>query len=186
MESSRSPAFVDESGHPLDARIQQTLHDLRPRLRRRFSALRDDTVITEVLEEAGRRISGRERANGPIENLTAYAWVTVRNVARSRLRRSAMRLILDTLASDASEAALEELQANIGTPEQIEANILMRELYARMTPSEQWLLAGKRLGFSSREIARQHSTSVANVDTMFHRLKQKVRQTRKATDPGTA
>jgi RNA polymerase sigma factor (sigma-70 family) len=186
MKSSRSPAFVDESGHPLDERIQRVLEPLRPRLRRRFaSALDDDTVITEILEEAGRRIAARGTLDVPIEDLPAYAWKTVRNVANSRLRRSPMRLILDTLASDASEAALEELQASVGTPNQIEAEIQMREISAELTPSERQLLASKQLGFSSREIAQRHNTSVANVDTMFYRVKQKIRQLRLTADRRT-
>jgi hypothetical protein len=61
---------------------------LKPRLRRQFPSLRDDVVITEILEEAGRRIVEHERHVGAIEKLRGYAWVAIQHVATSRLRRA--------------------------------------------------------------------------------------------------
>jgi len=73
-------------------RIQQMLRRLEPRLRQRFPLIRDEVVLTEILEEAGRLLVERELAAGPIEKLRGFAWVTVSNVAKSRLRRGPMRL----------------------------------------------------------------------------------------------
>ena len=84
--------FVDDGGKPLPAHIQRVLRDLAPKLGRRFPALNDAAVLAEILEEAGRRISDHEKRSGPIEKLHGYAWVTIRSVAMTKLRGSAMRI----------------------------------------------------------------------------------------------
>src|SRR6266850_2721400 len=104
MESSGPRALLDSGGSLLSARIQRVLRDILPRFRQRFPALGDELLVTEVLEEAGRRIANHERASGPVENLDAYTWVTVQNLARSRIRQSSMRLLRSTLGSQESEA----------------------------------------------------------------------------------
>jgi len=103
MERSRSPRVTDRNGALLTDRIQKVLDDLVPRLKRHFPALQDDITLTEVMEEAGRRIVLREKRGGPIEKLHGYAWVTLRSVATSRMRLGSTRLIQRTLESDASE-----------------------------------------------------------------------------------
>jgi RNA polymerase sigma factor (sigma-70 family) len=174
MESLSTPELIDERGRPLDVRIQRALHALRSRLRKRFPGLDDDTAVTEVLEQTGRRIGDHEKTKGPVDNLRAYAWVIARNIARSRMRRAASRLARATLASEASQAVFDELPSNVGTPEQIEADILQREVFAHLTNSERWMLGQRYLGFSSREIARQMGTTEDNVNTLFYRLRRKL------------
>jgi DNA-directed RNA polymerase specialized sigma24 family protein len=175
MKSSSIPALLNKDGQPLSGRLQQVLREIFPRFRNRFPAIADEQLVTEILEEAGRRIDDRETGSGPVENLDAYAWVTVLNVARSKMRRPALRVARSMLGSEESEAVLGRLESNIATPDQIEADILIEEVTTELTPEERLLLALKQLGFSSREIARQQRTSVANVDTLFYRVKKKIR-----------
>src|ERR1700720_3295555 len=92
MEHLRRPRLLDESGNPLNTRVEGVLAHLAPRCQRQFSALRDDLALTEVLEEAGQRIARREQRSGPIHKLHAYAWVTLRSVAISWMRRGSSRL----------------------------------------------------------------------------------------------
>lgn len=186
MESPGTLTLLDDSGKPLSARVQRVLHEIVPRVRNRFPALADESIVAEVLEEAGRRIEDHERVSGPVSNLDAYAWVTVRNVARSKMRRSSMRLVRSTLASEESQTVFDTLPSRLGSPEQIEADILIQELLAQLTPEERLLCARKRLGFSSREIARAQGTSVARVDTLFYRIKRKIRATLRGSGDGAA
>jgi RNA polymerase sigma factor (sigma-70 family) len=175
MGSITTPAFLDQRGHPFSARIQEALREIRPRLQNRFPALADELRTTDVLEEAGRRITDRETHVGPVENIDAYAWVTAVNIARSAMRRSSMRLARATLRSEESHAVINTLRSTCGTAEQIETEILLQEVMAQLTAEERLLCVRKQLGFSSREIAREQGTSVARVDTLFYRIKRKIR-----------
>jgi len=183
MEHRATIGLLDDTGQPFGAHIDSVLRALLPRLEREFPTLRDETVLVEVLEEAGRKIADHERRDGPIEKLHAYAWVAIRSVATSRLRRGSMRIARATFAGDDALDVLGTVQASIGTPEQIEAEILVRELLAQLTPEEQLLCVAKRLGFSSKEIAEEQGTTVERVNTFFHRVKQKMRVARRGHDP---
>jgi len=184
MESVGKETLLDEDGSPLDPRIQVALHDLLPRFRNRFLTLHDEVLVTDILEEAGRRITDCEAASGPVNNLVAYAWTTVVNVARSRLRHLSMQLERATLGSEASQTVLAALQSREGTPEQIEADILLQELLATLTPQERAVCMRKQSGCSSREIARELGTSVANVDMLFYRIKRKCREAQNGDKAG--
>lgn len=176
MELLRKPRLLDERGNPLSDRIETVLTRLLPRFQRQFPALQDEVAITEVLEEAGRRIANREQRAGPIEKLHGYAWVTLRSVATSWMRRGSSRLAGKTLPSDESRAALNAVPAESGTPEEMERAILLRELLARLTPEERYVCVRKKDGYSSQEIARRCGSTVAAVDTLFSRTKQKMRR----------
>ena len=176
MDHPAKPDFLDDTGRPLAAHIQRVLRDLAPRLQRRFPALRDPAVITDVLEEAGRRISDHESRSGPIEKLHGYAWVTVRSVAMSRLRGSAMRVVRATLESDAGQSALSRVASEIGNAEQIERAILLDEILARLPSDERMVCVWKKSGFTSKEIGERLGLSVTAVDTLFHRIKAKVQK----------
>jgi len=172
---SQPRIFVDRSGQPFNDRIQRILRPLEPRLRRHHPLIRDEVILTEILEEAGCLIVERELEVGPIERLRGYAWVTVRNVKVSRLRRGSMRLQQATLDSVESKAVLVQLPAKRGTPEAIERRLLIDEIAESLSTEERHVYTWKNAGFSSQEIARYRGTSVAAVDTMFHRAKQKAR-----------
>jgi RNA polymerase sigma factor (sigma-70 family) len=143
-------------------------------------------LVSEIFEEAGQRIRDCEAASGPVNNLRAYAWTTVVNVARSRLRLSSMRMARATLDSKASQAVLGTMKSRDGTAEQIEADILLEELLATLTAEERALCMRKQSGFSSREIAKEQGTSVARVDTLFYRIKRKFRDALKNKRTGAS
>jgi RNA polymerase sigma factor (sigma-70 family) len=175
MKSWGTHTFVDQSGNPLVARLQRVLREMLPRVRNRFRTLGDELFVAEILEEAGTRIADHERQSGPVDNLKAYAWTTVLNVARSRMRHSSMRLVRETLPSEDSEAVLGRLRSNLGTLEEIETRILVQQVLTHLTADERLVCTWKQLGFSSREIAREQGTTVACVDTLFYRIKRKIR-----------
>lgn len=175
MEPVRNLSLVDGEGNPLNPRIASVLHRLVPRFRKQFPTLCDEQDLTEILEQAGRKIAHREQQVGPIEKLHGYAWVTLRNIAASWVRRGSGRLKQHTLDSAESETALAGLPAEIGTPDQIERAILVREVQAQLSRQERLVLGWKKAGFSSEEIAKFRGTSVGAVDALFSRAKHKIR-----------
>ena len=175
MEPLRNLRLLDEDGNPLNARIASALHRLVPRFQKQFPTFRDEQDLTEILEQAGRKIAHRERQGGPIEKLHGYAWVTLRNVAASWVRRGSGRLKQHTLNSVESETALAGLPAETGTPDQVENAILVREIQAQLSRQERLVLGWKKAGFSSEEIAKFRGTSVGAVDALFSRAKHKIR-----------
>lgn len=176
MNDASRPVLVGEDGKPLDQRIQAALHRMMPRIVRQFPALQDEVALVEVMEEAGRRIAGREERSGLLEKLHGYAWVTVRSVATSYMRRSSTRLLQKTLDPAVSEALLSSAPAVTGTPRDIEQQILLRELLNRLTVDQRRICIWKRAGFSSEEIAIHLGCSAAAVDTIFSRAKAKLRR----------
>lgn len=175
MNDTRILGLLDRKGNPLPSRIERVLIRLAPRLRRQFPLLQDDVTLIEVLEEAGTRICSREDHGGPVEKLYGYAWVTLRSIATSQMRRGAIRLIQNTLEPEAGRAQIASVPAQDGSAAQIERDILMREVLETLSPEEQLVCVWKKAGFSSEEIARFRGRSVVAVDTLFSRAKQKVR-----------
>jgi DNA-directed RNA polymerase specialized sigma24 family protein len=184
LASVGTHVLLDDAGNPLSRRLQQVLGAIPPRLRKRSPAFGDDLLVTDVLEEAGRRIAAHERASGPVADLDAYAWVTVVNVARSRMRHPSMRVASSMLGSEESQAVLGTLPSTQGSPEQIEADILVREVLAQLSPEERWLCSLKQEGLSSREIAREWSTSITRVNILFYRAKRKIRDALRVAGAG--
>jgi DNA-directed RNA polymerase specialized sigma24 family protein len=165
--------LLDASGRPLRDDIQQALRDLVPRLQHEFPALplRDPTELTKVLEQVGRQIA----AHPSISNMHGYAWVALRGVATSRLRQSDARVMLATVGTTEGAVALARVAVDVNSAAQIERDILWRELLARLTAEERQVCVWKLLGRSSKEIAELRGTSVGAVDTMFFRIKEKLR-----------
>ena len=97
MESLRKLGLLDADGKPVEDRVSRILNALLPRFRRRFPALRDDVEVTEVFEEAARRIAKRERASGPIEKLGGYAWKALESIGVSLQRRSSMQVRFNSI-----------------------------------------------------------------------------------------
>lgn len=176
MDHMRALGLLDSNGNPLDDHIERVLTGLLPKLRRRFPNLQDEVALTEVMEEAGRRIANREERGGPIDRLHGYAWVTVKSVATSHLRTPAARLIQRTLKPEASQDHIALASADYGSPEHIERDILMREVFDMLSHEERMVFAWKKAGFSAQEIAARLHRSVTSVDTLFSRAKQRVRQ----------
>lgn len=175
MESLRKLGLLDANGKPLDERLHKALNDLLPRFRRRFPAIQDEVEITEVFEEAARRIEKRERQSGPIEKLRGYAWKALESIGVSAHRRSTMQVRLKRVESRTGPDIVSRLPASDGSVEQIERDILLREIEASLTPEEARIFHLKALGFSSDEIAQHRGSSVNSVDKVMSRLKHKFR-----------
>jgi DNA-directed RNA polymerase specialized sigma24 family protein len=167
------PGFVDETGQPLGSHIQEVLRTLAPRLRRDFPTFQDDAVVAEILEEAGRRIADAERRLGRLEELYGYAWVAIRSVATSRMRL--VSFAQATLELAESTGILAATRTTVGTPEEIEREILLREIMAMVTPDEQRLILWKRAGFSSQEIGVRLGIKAEAVDVQLSRLRKRIR-----------
>jgi DNA-directed RNA polymerase specialized sigma24 family protein len=167
--------ILDERGQPLSPRVESALASLVPRLQRHFPTFRDDGALVEALEEAGRRITHREAQGGRIERLHAYAWVTLRNVATTRMRGGPGRILQRTLASSDAEALLAATPSRHGTAGEIERAVLLREVLEALTEEERLICIWKKSGFSSQEIAARRGGSAAAVDTLLSRIRHKVR-----------
>src|SRR5437763_12064146 len=153
MEHLQTRRLLDERGNPLSSRVEGALRSLVPKFRRQFPAVQDELELTEILEKAGHRIAAREQRSGPIEKLHAYAWVTLRSVFVSWMRRGSHRLTQQTIGSEASSAVLSTVRAQSATAEQVEQQVLLREAMAHLTEGE-WIVCNlKMLGYSSEEIA---------------------------------
>ena len=167
---------VDEHGTPVDSRVEGALLQMRGRLRRQFPACRDELTAAEVFEEAARRLVRRERRAGRIENLHAYAWVTLRSVMTSRLRGSEARLEARTVRSRSADALLASRLATRHTARDVERRVLLGEVLAALTTAERTVCAMKAEGFSAGEIARAMGRSPASIDTLYSRAKARARR----------
>lgn len=168
--------LVDERGTPLEPRVERVLKQMRGKLRRQFPACRDDLVAVDVLEEAGRRLLRRERRGGPIANLHGYAWVTIRSVVTSKLRRGDSRLSERTVRSRNLDALLPVRAATRHTLADLERRVLLRQVLAVLTGDERRVCRMKAAGYSTCEIARRVGRSIGAVDTCFSRARAKARR----------
>lgn len=175
MNDMRAPGLLDADGNPLPVHIAGVITRLLPRLQRQFPILQDEVALTDVAEEAGRRIRVRETRDGPLQKLHGYAWVTLRSVATSLVRRGSIRLVQSTLGPEASRERIAAIPAQSGSAHEIERDILLREVLETLTPEERLVCIWKTAGFSSQEIAAFRGRTVVAVDTLFSRAKQKVR-----------
>jgi DNA-directed RNA polymerase specialized sigma24 family protein len=176
MEGQRPLLLVDARGVPFDDHMHEVLQTLVPRLLRQFPQLDDVVLLVEVLEEAGERVLRRQQERGPLANVYGYAWVTVRNVALTRLHAGQSQVVRHTLPPDESAQRLATLPARDATPEAIERGILLQEAFAQLSPHDRLLFAWKQAGCSSEWIAIRQGRSVAAVNTAFTRAKQRLRQ----------
>jgi RNA polymerase sigma factor (sigma-70 family) len=175
MEHLRDFRLLDEKGKPLDTRIEGVLHRLVRRFRKWFPTLRDDFVVNEVFEEAGRKIAKRERQLGPIDKLHEYAWVTLRNAGTSWLRRSSSHLEQHSLNAEESDAILAAMPAADGSADAIEHGILMQEVLSHLSPEERLVFVLKIWGgFTSEQVAYFRGTSANAVNILFLRIKRKI------------
>jgi DNA-directed RNA polymerase specialized sigma24 family protein len=177
MQHTRRIGFriLNADGHPVETRIEEALVALVPRFLRHFPRFRDDPALTEALEEVARRISQREQTSGPIAALHGYAWVALRSVAVSILRRGPATLRRRTIDPEEAEEVLRSIPSRLGTPAEIERGVLFRQILAMLTLEERLVCAWKRAGFSSQEIARRRGTTAAAVDKLLSRARERVR-----------
>jgi DNA-directed RNA polymerase specialized sigma24 family protein len=168
--------LVDRRGSPLSERIRAALQSLLPDFRRQFPQLRDEAVILNLVEEAGRKIAEHESRHGQIEHLQAFARKTLTNLGISWTRGPEGKLNGRTVDPAKAGAALETAKARHGAPEQIFQEVLLRQLLERLTEEERAVCIRRRAGWSSKEIAKELRRSPAQVDSTFHRATQKLRE----------
>jgi len=147
-----------------------------PRFRRQFPSFRDDVALVDVLEEAARRIVERESRIGPLAHLAGYAWVTLRTVATSKLRRGDARLMERIVPADEGAALLSMAGATSYTAADLERSVLYIQVLAMLRPSDRRICALKESGHSTQEIAQILGRSTTSVDTQFSRAKAKLRR----------
>ena len=94
--------------------------------------IRDEVVLTEIMEQAGQKLLNREARGGPIDQLYGFAWVTVYRVAISRLRRSPY--LLEQPTTDSAERALSRLTSDQSSPASIERGVLASQVLDRLSP----------------------------------------------------
>jgi RNA polymerase sigma factor (sigma-70 family) len=186
MESVAKETLLDADGRPLDPRIQAVLRDLVPRFRRRFLTLRDELLVTEIFEEAGRLIAEHKAAFDSAKNPRAYAFRILCTAALLRLRHSSMRLEKATFGSDAGQSVIESQPSRHGTPEQVEASILLQEYLEPLTDQERELCMWKKSGCTSREIGKKLGMSPGYVDNLFYRIKRKCEEAEASTKAAAA
>lgn len=172
----RGIRLIDEQGVLVDPRVEGALLQMRGRLRRQFPACRDELTATEVIEEAARRLVRRERRIGHIEHLHAYAWVTLRSVMTSRLRRGDAHLDRCTIRSRQADVLLASERATRHTAREVERRVLLGEVLAALSGDERRVCAMKAEGFSGGEIARVMGRSRAAIDTLYARAKARARR----------
>jgi RNA polymerase sigma factor (sigma-70 family) len=136
--------------------------------------IRDEAVLTEIMEQAGQKLLNREARIGRIDQLYGFAWVTVYRVAISQLRRSPY--LLEQPTTDSTENTLSRLATDESSPASIERDVLASQVLDRLSHRERMIAMWKRSGFSSREIAEKLEISIPAVDTTFCRLRQKVQK----------
>ena len=167
--STRSP-LLDHHGKPLPEDIQNVLDHLRPRFLRKFGMIRDEVVQVEILEEAGQRLLHHQAEHGAVRRVHGFAWVTLRNVAISRLRRGPHLLERAIAGSAEAEAALARIPATEGSPESIDQTVLWGQMLDQMTLTERKIAIWKKNGISSQRIANELGMTVSAVDTTYSRL----------------
>jgi RNA polymerase sigma factor (sigma-70 family) len=168
--------LIDEHGALVDPRVEGALLQMKGKLRRRFPACRDELTAAEVFEEAARRLTRRERRAGRIDNIHAYAWVTLRSVMSSRLRAGAARLDERTIRSQSADRLLASRLATRHTAREVEHRVLLGELLAALSRDERRVCAMKAEGFSAGEIATAMGRSPGSIDTLYSRAKARARR----------
>ncbi len=175
MEQLRKLELLDEHGRPVDERTLGVLEKLQGRFRRHFRRIQDESVVTTIFEKVAAMMVRRERASGPLEKPYGYAWRALRSVAISNLRGTSIELHRHRAEATDGRDVVRRLAAMDGTPDQIERDILMKELVAQMTSEEAFIFGHKMAGHTSATIAAKLGCAPATVDVILWRIRQKLR-----------
>ncbi len=175
MEQLRKLVLVDEQGRPVDERTLGVLEKLQGRFRKQFRRIQDESVVTTIFEKVAALMARRERASGPLERPYGYAWRALQSIAISNLRGTSIELHRHRAESRDGRDIVRRLEAMDGTPDQIERDILMKELVAQMTPEEAFIVAHKMAGHTSAVIAAKLGCAPATVDVAVWRIRQRLR-----------
>jgi RNA polymerase sigma factor (sigma-70 family) len=167
--------LVDARGCRFAPRIEQSLLGLHGRLRRQFPQLREEVVLTEVLEEAGRRIVRHEERRGELRSLHGFAWVVARSIALSYTRRQSQKIADLTSVGMCGDICLATVAASSSTAADIERAVLRSELLNLLSERDREVFEMKEAGFSTAEIALRQGRSRTAVDTSYCRAKARLR-----------
>jgi len=168
--------LVGSDGQPFPERIQRTLNDLLPKFTRWFPMMRDEAVVTGLLEQAGQRIAEQERRCGPIERLHGFAWTVLRNLVASELRLSRTKVEMASIGSTEGENLMSRLNTDQNGPAAIEHRLAIDQALRQVTDLERRVAMLKAARFTSEEIATELNTTVGAVDQAFFRVKHKLRK----------
>ena len=171
---NRDLILIDERGQPLTGRVPLVLRRLAPAFARQFAEFRDETLLVESLERAAYRILRRESQGGEVENLEAYAWVTLVSIANSLRRRGQARIDRRT-TSELPTANLTLAASALGSAEQIERSILIRELLDHLSLTERLICEWRLEGLTSHEIAERRGCTAAAIDVLMTRVRRRLR-----------
>lgn len=175
MEQLRKLVLLDDQGRPVDERTLSVLEKLQGKFRKHFRRIQDESVITTIFEKVAAMMARRERASGTLERPYGYAWRALQSIAISNLRGTSIELHRHRAESRDGRDIVRRLKAMDGTPDQIERDILMKELVAQMTPEEVFVFGHKMAGHPSAAIAASLGCAPATVDVTLWRIRQKLR-----------
>lgn len=167
--------LLDEAGQPFEERIHAIFLPLEMRFRLKFNAIQDETILRNLFDRAGQLYFKEEQQGERIERPEGLAWTILNNLAISELRRSEEKVINGSVAGNAGEKVLLALSTGRGTSEQIVNQVYAKQIYARLSETEQRCATLKTLGFSSGEVARALSMTTTSVDKMMQRMRDRFR-----------
>ena len=176
MKSRNEIPLVGPDGQPLPERIQRVLSDLLPKFTRWFPMVRDEAVVTGLLERAGARIAEKERNDGPIARLHGFAWTVLKNLVTSEFRSSRMRVEMGSIGSTEGEILMSRMKSDQEVPQAIERRLAIDQALEQVTDLERRVTLLKTAQFTSEEIARELNTTVAAVDQVYFRARHKLRK----------
>lgn len=176
MVQRTKPLLVDQQGQPAAARIQLVFDGLHPRFRTHFPTIQDDAAIAFVFESAAAKVIRHEHLNGDAASLHGLAWTALKRQALSWLRSKRAQTEARTLGSADGLEYLNRLAAVDFSAEQIERQVLCRQILERLPERDAKLLMLQQAGFSVREIAEHFGESTSAVATRLTRLKQTLRK----------
>lgn len=166
---------MDRFGREIDPAVLAAAEEIGPRaLRYGEKLLHDPALAADLLEESAATVSRVSRARGesgsaPVRNLPSYVFRTfVRRVNRARQK--------DILLCKHGILALECYCHPSSTVDDIEFEVLLREFLSRCDPATRDMFHRRTHGFSWKEIARVHRTSVHAAEAKFSQSLRRVRR----------
>jgi DNA-directed RNA polymerase specialized sigma24 family protein len=178
MAGSSTPRYlfhlVDPDGKDLAPNIQSAVHRVAQRLTRLLSGISDEAVVSTLVEDSARRVAREEQKHGPVLELVPYLHRAVLNAIRSEQRRRAREVQMSV--------ALPDGPAESTDSDRIQKAILVRELLERIHPQAAAIALLKSEGYKSREIADKLGLTVRNVDTIYCRTRQDLRELLKTSN----
>lgn len=167
--ATRERIFVDDTGRPLDERLQSALRTAAPRLTRDFPALSDDCDRTRVLETAAGLVARREARYGAVDSVLKYTLKVVRRIAARVARRTPVMV-------SASAERLEALTAARGAAASPEVQVAIRRAVGRLDPEARQAVRMHAAGLTRKEMAVRSGVPVRRVEAALRRARRTLRR----------